>query len=244
MKSDLDSPLFAVSLKHHAAGSYDFGYIDKSKFTGSLKYTDVDSSEGFWMFTAEGYGVGDGKTNSEPIRGIVGKYQHLYRLSNHIYSHCPDTGTTLTLLPENVVSEYYRQVPQAQQSPTAGGYVFPCSAELPDFITIIGDGGSSSSSGGGGDGGFGSGIGLGLGGGFGGLSRRRSNQDSNTYKAVTPGKHIKMSPVDDSSSMCFGGIQSTSGMEFSIFGDVFLKNQYVVFDAEGPRLGFAQQAEP
>lgn len=53
-----------------------------------------------------------------------------------------------------------------------------------------------------------------------------------------------MSSVRNDGSMCFGGIQSNSGMEFSIFGDVFLKNQYVVFDAEGPRLGFAQQAEP
>ena len=85
VKSDLDSPLFAVSLKHHAAGSYDFGYIDKSKFTGSLKYADVDSSEGFWMFTAEGYGVGDGKANSEPIRGIIGKKHCLCRRFKPMY---------------------------------------------------------------------------------------------------------------------------------------------------------------
>jgi aspergillopepsin I len=34
--SGLDKPLFAVTLKHGAPGTYDFGYIDKKKFTGSL----------------------------------------------------------------------------------------------------------------------------------------------------------------------------------------------------------------
>lgn len=59
---------------------------------------------------------------------------------------------------------------------------------------------------------------------------------------MTPGKHIKMSAIDEEGSSCFGGIQSNSGMSFSIFGDVFLKSQYVVFDPEKPRLGFAPQA--
>lgn len=79
VKSDLDSPVFAVTLKHHAAGSYDFGYIDKSKHTGSLTYTEVDNSDGYWMFTANGYGIGDGQTSSEPVRGIAGTCHSLAR---------------------------------------------------------------------------------------------------------------------------------------------------------------------
>lgn len=64
--------MFAASLKHNAPGSYDFGFIDNSKYTGSLEYTPVDSSKGFWMFTADGYGVGSSQPTSTPIQGIAG----------------------------------------------------------------------------------------------------------------------------------------------------------------------------
>lgn len=60
------------------------------------------------------------------------------------------------------------------------------------------------------------------------------------YTATVPGKYIKYASVG--SGKTYGGIQSNSGIGFSIFGDVFLKSQYVVFDASGPQLGFAAQA--
>lgn len=175
-----------------------------------------------------------------------------------------DTGTTLLMLPEEVVDAYYKQVSGAKRNVMAGGYVVPCDAELPDFITVIsntassgsgsstgsspsssstpGFGGSFGSGGSGfGDGGLGS-IGDLLGSGIFSNKRSTRSSGSGSYKAVTPGKHIKMSAIDEEGSSCFGGIQSNSGMSFSIFGDVFLKSQYVVFDPEKPRLGFAPQA--
>ncbi|KAJ5328366.1 hypothetical protein N7541_001496 [Penicillium brevicompactum] len=182
VKSQLDEPLFAVTLKHNAPGTYDFGFIDKSKYTGSLVYADVDSSQGFWSFTADSYKIGT-SAKSSPITGIA------------------DTGTTLLLLDDSIVAAYYKQVSGSKNNNSVGGYTFPCSATLPDFTVNI-----------------------------------------NGYNAVVPGKLINYAAITTGSSTCYGGIQSNSGIGFSIFGDIFLKSQYVVFDSQGPRLGFAAQA--
>lgn len=60
------------------------------------------------------------------------------------------------------------------------------------------------------------------------------------YNAVVPGSYVNYAPVDESGTTCFGGIQSSSGIGINIFGDIFLKSQFVVFENGGsPRLGFA-----
>ncbi|PYI25023.1 aspartic protease pep1 [Aspergillus japonicus CBS 114.51] len=182
VKSSLDSPLFAVDLKYHAAGTYDFGFIDSSKYTGSLTYANVDDSQGFWQFTASGYSVGSASHSSS-------------------FSAIADTGTTLILLDDSIVSTYYSSVRGASYSYNYGGYVFACSTSLPDFSVKIG-----------------------------------------SYTAVVPGKYINYAPITTGSSTCYGGIQSNEGLGLSILGDVFLKSQYVVFDSQGPRIGFAAQA--
>ncbi|RDW63144.1 pepsin-like aspartic protease [Aspergillus mulundensis] len=175
VKSQLESPLFAVTLRHQAPGSFDFGYIDEFRYTGDITYTDVDSSQGFWMFSATA-----GETDFDAIA---------------------DTGTSLIMIDQSIAEDYYSQVPFAFDNPFYGGWTFPCSTRLPSFtITIDG------------------------------------------YDAVVPGQYIKYAPVTDGSSTCFGGIQNNQGLPFSILGDVFLKSQYVVFDSEGPQIGFAPQA--
>ncbi|KAL8635686.1 MAG: hypothetical protein Q9228_006851 [Teloschistes exilis] len=60
------------------------------------------------------------------------------------------------------------------------------------------------------------------------------------YNAVVPGSYVNYAPIDESGQTCFGGIQSSSGIGINIFGDIFLKSQFVVFENGGsPRLGFA-----
>lgn len=120
VKNQLAQKLFAVTLKYHAAGSYDFGYIDTSKYTGSITYVNVDTSNGFWQFTASGYSIGSGSTTSSSFSAIA------------------DTGTTLAYLPTSVVSAYYAKVSGAKYDSSQGGYVFPCSTTLPSFSVVIG----------------------------------------------------------------------------------------------------------
>ncbi|KAI0969044.1 secreted aspartic proteinase precursor [Xylaria arbuscula] len=120
IKSSLDSPIFAVDFKAGVPGTYDFGFIDSSKYTGSVTYASVSTSQGFWEFTSSGYAVGSSTFKSTSIDGIA------------------DTGTTLLYVPSSIVSAYYAQVSGAKNNAAAGGYVFPCSATLPNFTFGVG----------------------------------------------------------------------------------------------------------
>ncbi|CAF3451938.1 hypothetical protein SNK03_009243 [Fusarium graminearum] len=116
----LQSAVFTANLKHQKPGTYNFGFIDSSSYTGKIGYAPVDSSQGFWEFTASGYAVGSATVNRSPITGIA------------------DTGTTLLLLPSAINSAYYAKVSGARYSSSYGGYVFSCSATLPNFSFAVG----------------------------------------------------------------------------------------------------------
>lgn len=71
-KLQLKLPLFAAVLKHDAVGSYDFGFINQSKYTGELSYVDVDSSRGHWSFNVSGYDLGSGEITNDFMEGVIG----------------------------------------------------------------------------------------------------------------------------------------------------------------------------
>jgi hypothetical protein len=119
IQSSLPAALFTATLKKGKAGSYDFGYIDSTKYTGALTYTPV-TAKTYWQFTAGAYSVG-----STAYTATVG-------------TAIADTGTTLLYLPTSVVTNYYKGVKGATNSASAGGYIFPCSSTLPDFHVTIG----------------------------------------------------------------------------------------------------------
>ncbi|KAK5128899.1 hypothetical protein LTR85_000232 [Meristemomyces frigidus] len=60
---------------------------------------------------------------------------------------------------------------------------------------------------------------------------------------TVPGSYINYAPINSAGTQCFGGIQENTGIGFSIFGDIFLKSVFAVFDetTSSPRLGFAEQ---
>ncbi|KAF5519142.1 Endothiapepsin [Colletotrichum aenigma] len=188
--NNLAMPLFTANLKKGAAGNYNFGYIDTTEFTGDIAFVPANTTQGFWQFTAQGFSVGSNGSaaTSAPHQAIA------------------DTGTTLMLLPDNIVSAYYKNIASAQFDNTNGGYVFNCKDSIPSFTVDMG-----------------------------------------TYKGVVPGEFIKFAPVDgqtiETSTTCFGGIQSAATLPFAIYGDVFLKSQFVVFSSKSGtnELGFANK---
>ncbi|KAL6244233.1 hypothetical protein RBB50_009103 [Rhinocladiella similis] len=177
----LPQQLFTADLQKGALGSYDFGYIDRSKYTADLVYTDVDSSRGFWNVTTTGYQVGSSDLQAVSLSGIV------------------DTGTSLLVLDQAVVADYWGSVNGASYDSTQAGFVFPCEADLPTFS-------------------------LGF---------------ENVLFSV-PGDYLNYAPINDTA--CYGGLQRNDGIGFSIFGDVFIKSQFVVFDKGNMRVGFASKS--
>ncbi|KAH8649374.1 eukaryotic aspartyl protease [Xylariales sp. PMI_506] len=120
IKSTLSSPLFTADLKHNKAGTYTFGKIDTTAYTGEITYTSVSLEPGYWTFDAAGYAIGSGAKVSETIKGIA------------------DTGTTLLYLPTAIVEAYYKQVSSAKYNELQGGYTLSCSAAAPAFSFYIG----------------------------------------------------------------------------------------------------------
>lgn len=119
--SQLEQPVFTADLDINGDGTYEFGVIDESKYSGSLSYVDIDSSSGYWQFESPSYSIaGTVITAVDPSPAIA------------------DTGTSLLLLDAATVLAYYSQVIGATLSPTEGGYVYPCSATLPDFAIAVG----------------------------------------------------------------------------------------------------------
>lgn len=120
-KASLKSPLFAAYLPYRADGSYDFGQLNKSRYTGDITYTAVNSSKGYWEFPSAGFKVGTTTYTSQGRTGIA------------------DTGTTLILMSDAQVKTYYDQVEGAVNDvKVVGGYTFPCGSSLPSLSVQIG----------------------------------------------------------------------------------------------------------
>lgn len=119
--ADLTQPLFTAQLLSSAAGSYEFGNIDKTLFTGQLQTAAIDSSNGFWQVASTSAVVSGQTINIAGGSAIL------------------DTGTSLMLVADEMVVGYWNNVQGAQLNQQAGGVIFPCDAQLPDLQVAIGN---------------------------------------------------------------------------------------------------------
>jgi len=121
----LDQKVFAVDLRAGAVGEYHFGYANASAYQGDVSWRDLVPGSSFWQFSLDGVRVGSDKV----------RLRHGWRV-------VADTGTTLMLLPPDLVARYWAAVPGARLDPYWAGYLFPCnaSASLPDLEFSFADG--------------------------------------------------------------------------------------------------------
>ncbi|KAK3377904.1 aspartyl proteinase [Podospora didyma] len=125
-----DAELFTsafYSLRDKAPDSfYTFGWIDEDLVKASgeeIAWTDIDSSEGFWMFPSESVTINGSKLALSGNKAIA------------------DTGTTLALVSDEVCDALYKQIKGASYSEKYQGYIIPSTVtpeDLPDISVAIG----------------------------------------------------------------------------------------------------------
>ncbi|KAH7170038.1 aspartic peptidase domain-containing protein [Dactylonectria macrodidyma] len=120
IQSSLALPVFTVNLQKGIPGTFNFGYIDKNEYRGSIYYSPIASGSPHWQITLSGYQVGTNAYQRSDWVSIV------------------DTGTTLLLAPSRIVNAYYARVSGAKLDKSMGVMTFPCTATLPDFFFGLG----------------------------------------------------------------------------------------------------------
>ena len=109
--------------RNTSKGTYDFGFIDKSKYNGEIGYTPVTSEHGpnGWTIETSGQELSDGTFDS---RG---------------WSVTLDTGTHGSTVPHFVGQKYFSNVKGSKYDKTRNEFTYPCSEKLPDFTFGIGN---------------------------------------------------------------------------------------------------------
>jgi len=117
----LELPVFTCKLgRGDEAGFYSFGYIDPTVTSEALAYTPVDSSNGFWQVSSTSYSL-NGKIVQRPGNTCI-----------------LDTGTTLALVDDTVLSHIYGAIPGATFDKHQGGWKYPTHATLPKLSFAVG----------------------------------------------------------------------------------------------------------
>ena len=119
--SQLSQPVFTAQLLDNAQGSYEFGNIDLSSFTGELNVVPVDNSRGFWEVDSASAIINGKTVNIRNGKAIA------------------DTGTSLMLVTDDLLEAYWSQIVGATSNDQVGGVIYPCETQLPDLQIAIGD---------------------------------------------------------------------------------------------------------
>ncbi|KAF4505040.1 hypothetical protein G6O67_007035 [Ophiocordyceps sinensis] len=123
-----------------------------------------------------------------------------------------DTGTTLILADPKIVDGYYAKVAGVKKGPR--GITFPCDQRLPDLDLDVG-----------------------------GLYMARVSGDEINFSSAGDGSKSSspgsFRPLTRVAADCFGGLQASPPGTMGIYGDVFFRSQFVVFNGGNNSLGMA-----
>lgn len=74
MKAKLNKRVFSVNLREDGSGSYVFGLIDPSAYTGPLTRVPIDMRRGLWEFNSTTFAIDGEKTyNGGASPGVAGE---------------------------------------------------------------------------------------------------------------------------------------------------------------------------
>lgn len=209
-----DARFLGIDLKANSSdGAYIFGAIDPRAYEGNITWFSGQEPAAYWTVSVTGVRVGARGTNNSSTTGDRTSRRQIDPVAAVV-----DTGTTLIFLPAAVASAYWVDVPGARLDGTFDSWIFPCSGaeELPAFTVEIGGGG---------------------------------------FEAVVPGAYMNYGEIEEDvlrrfgsgegqgwdETMCFGGLQSSGGLELALLGDVFIKSLFVVLGLEDGKIGFARK---
>ncbi|KAI7822317.1 aspartic peptidase domain-containing protein [Gamsiella multidivaricata] len=125
----LDMNVFSVyltsTLKKNQGGSFLFGGIDRTKFTGSLNQVPISTTpsvrEGMWYIDADNAFVGE--------TSVVG-----YTKSPWLF----DTGTSFIAVPTSFARAFHAEIPGSAYSATDQVYTLPCTGNMTFGISFNG----------------------------------------------------------------------------------------------------------
>jgi len=167
------------------SGTFDFGYVDTAKYTGSVSFA-TSNDAGFFMVPAVG----------QYIKGVL-------KPAN--WNIIVDSGTLDSRVPISVATAYHAQVNGSQYNADWDLWIYPCSATLPDFKVKL----------------------------------------ANGITITWPGKYLKSSwQWFDNGVTCVSWLRQGPEGSNLIVGETFLMGNFVVFDYDKKRVGFAAKTSP
>jgi aspergillopepsin I len=122
LEPTLQKKVFAANLRIDGKGTWDFGYIDESKFTGDITWAPLAGDQKHWKINVGEYAVGNQSFSSASIGEVI-----------------VDSGSALVYLPDAVVENYYGQI-EGSSHTQGGSFIFPCNSTMPDLNFKVGSG--------------------------------------------------------------------------------------------------------